>query len=448
MRASGSVMGYRGHTSRGQVLLLVTLSSVPIFAMIGLVSDIGWMHFLKKSAQASADAAASAAILQFQDTVSGSSFVCGDPGVVCQAPTACRPDIAAPANALENACLYAARNGFSTARSNQSVTVAANVTNPPPTAPGVYSASYWVTVRVSQQVPQLFSAVLGNTTGTIAARATAAVTPSRDCIYALDPAASGALSVGGTAALTASCGVYVDSSSPTALVTNGTALLSATEYNVVGGVSVHTPLSPTPNLDAPPLVRDPLGSLPAPTVPSGCDHTNYTVKGWATPTLSPGVYCGGISIGNGTATFSPGIYILKGGGLTTQDSNSHAVGAGVMFYNTFDATHPYGSINLSANSTVSFSAPTTGTYAGILFFQDRAVTGHPVESFGGGSSSKLEGAIYEPASNITFFGNASMTAAYTILIANQISMVGTSYVRNDYSSLPGGTPIKQVGLVE
>jgi hypothetical protein len=434
--------------SRGQVLLLVTFSCVPIFAMIGMVADAGWMHYLKKSAQAAADAAASAAIFQFQDTVSGTSYVCGNPGVVCQAPTACPASVASPQNPLQEGCLYAIQNGFSTAQANQSVTVEANTTNPPPTAPGVYSAAYWVTFRVSQQVPQLFSVVLGNTTGTVAARATAAVTPAKDCIYALDPAASGALSVKGTAALNASCGVYVDSNSASAITTDGSAILSATEYNVVGGTNVHSPLSPTPNLGVPPLPRDPLASLPAPTVPAGCDYTNYKVKGWATPTLSPGVYCNGISITNGTANFSPGVYILKGGGMTTQDSNSQAVGTGVMFYNTYDASHAYGSINLAATSNVSLTAPTSGTYAGILIFEDRSVSGHPVESFGGGSTSKFEGTIYEPNSNITFTGNATLNAAYTILIANQISMVGTSNVQNNYSSLIGGTPIKEVGLVE
>src|ERR1039457_885560 len=34
---------------KGQVLVLVTLVSIPLFAMIGLVVDLGWMRFLKKS---------------------------------------------------------------------------------------------------------------------------------------------------------------------------------------------------------------------------------------------------------------------------------------------------------------------------------------------------------------------------------------------------------------
>jgi hypothetical protein len=37
---------------------------------------------------------------------------------------------------------------------------------------------YWVTVRISQQVPQLFSAILGNGMGTVSARATAAIAES------------------------------------------------------------------------------------------------------------------------------------------------------------------------------------------------------------------------------------------------------------------------------
>jgi Flp pilus assembly protein TadG len=85
---------------KGQVLVLVTLVSIPLFAMIGLVVDLGWMRFLKKSAQAAADSAAMAAILQFQATVSGSSFTCGAAGVVCQAPTACPSAITTPANPL------------------------------------------------------------------------------------------------------------------------------------------------------------------------------------------------------------------------------------------------------------------------------------------------------------------------------------------------------------
>jgi hypothetical protein len=36
---------------RGQALIMVTLSLVPMFGLLGLAVDLGWMEFTKKSAQ-------------------------------------------------------------------------------------------------------------------------------------------------------------------------------------------------------------------------------------------------------------------------------------------------------------------------------------------------------------------------------------------------------------
>src|SRR3984893_1506121 len=190
--------------SSGQALILVTMSLIPLFGLLGLVVDVGWMEFVKKQAQTAADAAAMAALLQFQSTTFSSDFTCGANGVVCQAPTSCSP---APNNYLHSGCLYAQLNGFSSS-GNQYVTMQAGV-GVPPTATGVQTSAYWVTARVNQSVPQLFSAVLGNANGLVSARATAALSPARDCIYVMDPAGSGALSMSGTPSLTSACGVYI-----------------------------------------------------------------------------------------------------------------------------------------------------------------------------------------------------------------------------------------------
>src|SRR5437870_4000308 len=68
---------------RGQVLLMVTLALIPLFGMLGLVTDIGYMQFVKMSAQTAAEAAAQAAIISYHETVGGSNAVCGIGGVVC-----------------------------------------------------------------------------------------------------------------------------------------------------------------------------------------------------------------------------------------------------------------------------------------------------------------------------------------------------------------------------
>ena len=112
-------------------------------------------------------------------------------------------------------------------------------------------------------------------------------------------------------------------------------------------------------------------------------------------TLQPGTYFGGIQItGNANVTFSPGTYILAGGGLTVT-GNSALKGTGVTFYNTSATGYAYAPIDLTGNETANLSAPTSGTFEGFLFFQDPSV---PVGSAGitvvGNSSSTFDGIVY------------------------------------------------------
>ena len=441
MRKAKARFGAKG----GQVAIMLALAMVPMFGLIGLVTDIGYMRFIKMSAQTAAEAAAMATVLDLHSAAGGAINGCGG-AVVCSAdPTACPVSITTPTNSIQHGCMYAQKHGFNGA--NQ-VTYQAGALSVPPDATGSSSASYWVTFRVAQRVPQMFSAVLGNTSGMVVSRSTVSIVGASDCIYALDPTASGAVSVGGTAALTASCGLFVNSSDGAALGTNGGGTLTAPEYDVVGGVNTHYALTPTPNTGVSPTT-DPLSYLnPPASTPYHCDYTNYDAPNWSNPTLLPGTYCGGIHVGNNNYTFSPGTYILVGGGLSTQSANSTITGnSGVTFYNTFDATHTYTPINIAANSNVSLKAPTTGTYAGILFFEDRSAPASS-DTYGGGSSAVYEGVIYAKNAAITMYGNSSTNTKYTIIVADTISVVGTAAFNNDYSILPSGSPIQRVVIVE
>ena len=178
------------HRRRGQVLIMVTLALFVLCGMLGLVVDLGWSYFTKKSAQAAADAAALAAVKAAMDNATDiSSYTCGSGGAEClTVPTPC-PGVSGN---LQSACLYAERHGFETG-DRQLVTVQASdrttaptVTEPcgqggatvahPPTAdPPCVDTFYWVTVRVTERVPQLFSSIFGNIEGVVSARATAAV---------------------------------------------------------------------------------------------------------------------------------------------------------------------------------------------------------------------------------------------------------------------------------
>jgi hypothetical protein len=76
------------------------------------------------------------------------------------------------------------------------------------------------------------------------------------------------------------------------------------------------------------------------------------------------------------------------------------------------------------------------------------------DSFQGGSSSYFQGTIYAAPSLVQFAGNPSVgvtsttTAKYTVVVARQFSVQGTSNMSNDFSNVVGGNPIKVVSLVE
>lgn len=475
-----SHLSRRKKTSRGQAILLITVALIPLMGLAGLAMDIGYMQYTQRSAQTAADAAALAAVSRFNATVGGALFTCDDPlnqSWICNgvgstnAEYQCPSGLTTAANPVQSACLYAKQNGFypwtgGGSRTKQNVIITSGVSFPAPTAPGLTSGSWWITVRIAQQMPQLFSSVLGNSTGMVAARSSAAIQPGLGCVYALDPIAPQSYYQNGSTTFNANCGILVDSSDPQAMMNSGNSIVNATSYNVVGGVDWHGTITPTPTTGVSPF-PDPLRRLQPPSPPcsltvgcaaASCPNNSHPLVVTSDRTLSPGTYCGGIFVKSGTATFSPGRYILVGGGLGTQDTNSHIRGTDVFFYNTWDAHNDYEPIDFNANSDVQLSAPRTDpTYAGILFMQDRgcctsgSTVTMPVESFQGGATSFFEGTIYFPYSLVQFAGNPSVGvsgAHYTVVVARRFSVQGTSSMSNDFSGVSGGNPIKVTALVE
>ena len=172
---------HRSQRSKGQAIVLVTLGILAMCGLMGLAVDVGWSMFVEKEAQAAADTAALAAVEEAMDRLgTTSNFSCSGGGSVSCAPNpvTCSSLSGDTMNNLWNGCLYGIKNGFTDGNTGpvQTVTIQANDgDNLPAIAPGVNDVAYWVTVRTTQQIPQLFSSVLGNTQGVAAASGTAAI---------------------------------------------------------------------------------------------------------------------------------------------------------------------------------------------------------------------------------------------------------------------------------
>ena len=150
----------------------------------GLAIDLGWSYFVKKSAQNAADSASLAAAYQALNILNGETV---NP---FPSPGAANGDCDLGGN-LQAGCQYAEQNDFTPGGHGGrqkinikdglgSVTRQDGTVIPSCPIPGTAGCvEYWVTVRTVETIPQLFSAVLGNTTGLSSARATAAVVQAR-----------------------------------------------------------------------------------------------------------------------------------------------------------------------------------------------------------------------------------------------------------------------------
>jgi hypothetical protein len=188
-----------------------------------------------------------------------------------------------------------------------------------------------------------------------------------------------------------------------------------------------------------PAVADPLSNLVAlltSLLPSGGCLLDPNLKSGDTA-LPPGNYCSGITIsGSANVTFA-GQYAL--GGNFTSSTTGTVTGTGVTFYITSSA------FILNVSSVFNFSAPTSGSSAGILFWQSAP---NPTAALNLTSPPSLEGILYLPATQLTINGSNS-AAAYTIVVANSLTNgSGTLNLSADTSSLGAGSPIKTTTLVE
>lgn len=174
------------------------------------------------------------------------------------------------------------------------------------------SNSQQVEVIITKPQPYIFNQLRT----TVRACSVASLAGYTTCLLALEPSKAGGVFMNGSSTVEVkNCGFTINSSSSQALQCKGgstRAYILSMFFNIVGGVDCNVALNPQPTTGQNPVV-DPLRSEPPPTFPASCTSNTPAIANNAT--LSPGVYCGGITIGNNnTATFNPGDYILLGGG--------------------------------------------------------------------------------------------------------------------------------------
>lgn len=390
----------------GNVAMIAALASPLILGGAAFGADTTYWYFRDLELQAAADAAAYGAAIEMR---------------------AGRSSTAVRAAALREG----SANGFDAA--DGTITV-----NTPPTS-GAYQQPKAVEVLLTERQERFFSGLFDGRVVTAGARAVAIYESSgRACVLALDPGAPRAASVSGSARLTLrGCTLMSNSVAADAIYIGGSSHLTAPCVISVGGVSSTVGLSmnecDVPVTQAPP-VADPFAALPVPTPTGPCQNANAT-------NLQPGRYCNGLDL-KGTVHLAPGVYYMERGTFRT-NANANVTGTGVTIYFADGVDSRF-----NGNATMDLTAPSSGTYSGVLFFGARNTSGQS-HVFNGTANSAMTGALYFPSDAVEYSGNFSGRNGCTQVVGRTVSWIGNATVEVDctafgMANLPAAQLIKMV----
>ena len=409
-------------SSSGNVMMVAALSMPIMIGAAGLASDTVSWALTRRQLQREADSAAMAGAYALAQAK--------DPG------DAARHDIT---------------------QVNDVVLSSAAIVDSAPTS-GAYAGNVNAVQVTLASTPVLpFSTMFLRTAPTLRATATAAkLTNGQYCVTALYSGANTGIILQGNASVNLSCGMAANSTSASGSISaGGSSSITASPLAGVGYIppSSNFATGTVINSYAVPQ-RDPYSSLPLPSVPSGCNGylsvpPNSTVA-ISNPT---GIACyNGMDL-KGNVDFAPGIYYINGSSLS---SGSQAVitGSGVTFILTSStaSSNPssIATLSLGAGSTINLTATTSGTYGGILFYQDPRASNSYVNGAGGNASSTFQGAFYFPSQELDFNGTSGMNTNCVQMVAWKVQFIGNASINNICPPGSGaasftGTVIRLVG---
>jgi hypothetical protein len=95
-------------------------------------------------------------------------------------------------------------------------------------------------------------------------------------------------------------------------------------------------------------------------------------------------------------------------------------------------------------------APKSGTYKGLMMYQDRRATFDNAIQINGNNGSKMEGAYYFPRADFTFNGTSGIDSKCLQIVTKRVQFTGNSAITNVCPSDSGGGAFdgQRIRLVE
>lgn len=369
---------------RGASALLFALL-LPMMLGIGAITiDVSYFQFRKAQLQSAADAAALGAALKLPDLDAARAAAISIAGQ--------NTDTGAGEVTRSSDVVFgvfdAATGTFTAGATNvNALSVTTNLVADRGNAENTILAQIWGTESVD-----------------ITARAIAVGISPGMCFFVLDPGGKDAFQISGNGKVSVpNCGVQVNSTNGTALNVGNSGTLATKRTCVVGGYNGNN-VTPTPETGCD-VVPDPLASLPEPSQPTPTCFNAGDLNISGSYTFVPNqTYCHKVHIsGNANVTVPAGLYYFKNADVKFSNSSSIS-GSGVTFFFDKDSK-----IDISSSGTINLTAPTTGTYKGILFFHSRLASGPGAhDKITGSPTLLLGGTLYMPTVFLEMAGNGTV----------------------------------------
>lgn len=249
------------------------------------------------------------------------------------------------------------------------------------------------------------------------------------CVLTLDESGAG-LRVKDAAVLEANnCMVWSNSSDRRAMRFDG-GTAKARAFCAVGEFDrrIGAHVEPQPETGCQPL-PDPLKDLDVP-VTGVCDNLSVDIIRIGSTRLSPGIYCGGLTVRARDVTLDPGVYYIRDGALRI-DARGAVNAEGV----TFVFQGHTGLIDIKGGSSLHITAPTEGETAGIAFAQIGSTL--PLllnRSMRIRGQLDVEGVIYMPSYDIEISqsGGGRTKSPYLQVVSNSVELSGDGRLAIDF----------------
>lgn len=405
---------------RGNTLLIAAVVMPLVVGCAGLASDTIQWTMWKRQLQRAADSAAIAGVYNRESAS----------GLTTTTPTAVTHDLG-----LNLHTWMALTTGYPV------------VTYPADTR----TKDNLVKVSLAVQQPLPFSSMFMSAAPIIVANATAAAIPTGGdaCVQALETSGSqtGITNSGNTTIDAPNCVMYSNSPSTNSASAGGSASVNVKAIAAVGGIAQSNSWTVQQYLPYSPPLPDPFSSITPDPTDMRCSASALDANTNIAAAVASGTNCwSSLSVGASKtlnmAGFTGPIYI--NGGSADLKGTFNCVSCTVVLTNkSTDPNATIGTLSSNAQAANNISAPLTGTFAGLAFYQDRRATGN-VNKINGGSSSVISGAVYFPSDILWVNGSGGGTQLCAMIVARRVVFTGNGSLSlknaSDASCAASGLP--------